>query len=1205
MGTSIEDLTARAKQLIAERRYQEAVRACRRILLSRPAMTEVRILLGMALLALKRHDEVRAEMMAVLRAVPEESVAHRLLGEAHLRDSQVDKARESFKRALELDPSDEEARELLSEVAEEEPVVSETIDRWFDPEAVATQQTDSPEWEEDATGSLPAFDVDALRAERDMALGHPPSRPPGMGPMAPPPSAPPPRRPPPPSYPPPGGSSFPPPPRSEPPSAGMAGAPRRPMSAHPPSSMPPPPRVPGFPVDEHTAAHTPQAKYEQAYSDPDTSGGYDELSLSDVSEVEAPIRPNPYLAPSRHGPSDDFDDDIPTHAMGGPAYPADPLDYEQTSARPVFDELPGEKTTARPRSAPPPPAFAPGGPADQGLPSVVANGGYGPPPGGHYPMDGPAGPHPPHRKPMPTPHVPGEAQAPARPRPKKKKKGRSRVPLFLAGVFVPLVIGVVAVTAVTWWMESSAEEEIRAAVTRADEDGLRASLDGAVALVEEHDDDDAEDLALRARLYAVLVLDHGETEQTEAAESLLGRLDPEEGRLADAIIASTYLSLARGDVERAKATVASEASDEFSAAELARARALALAAGGEYARAFAASEEARQLRPESPRYVGLNALLTARTDDVQAALALLAAVPEGEASPGVRIARARIVMIANSDPDLAAAEATEVIETLEGTATGPQRAWAHLVRAWHGAMHGDLTRAVTEGGAAREVRPPGDESFALELTEVLVQASAFDDAAQTLDALPEVSVQPARRARLLAAVALGRGQIEAAAAALGDAGDGAQAEFMRGRVAEANLDLEEAEGHYRAAMSLDNALRPQASARLGAIAAGNGDHADAVDLLRPMADQFPSNIEVVPLLVESLLALDRPDDAARILDRAFAVSRPPGVDISIELLVSRSKLEMARGDTAGAMATLQQVVEQRPSFADHQRTLGEAALAAGDYTVARQAFEQVQELIDGDDGPALAGLAFLAVAEGAELEAARAAIVAAEAAGGRGPYLDQAKARLMIYEGKGHEAAELIRPMVRRSEDAGLWVALGQARLQSVADRQAGVAFERVLDLDENNPDALIGLAHIRIRAGSTDRASRFLRRADAAVRARSLGASYEARIKAADGRVQFELGRFDDARETANEAIRLDAACGDAHLLLASVTMELGGSGTDELRRAVEATPPSVEAMGLLVIELSSRRNDETCTLARRYLAAAPQGLDARDVRRFVRRCR
>ena len=65
MGSSVQDVTARAKQLISERKYRDAVRACRRVLLSKPDAVPVRLLLAQALLALGRHDEVRIEMLAL------------------------------------------------------------------------------------------------------------------------------------------------------------------------------------------------------------------------------------------------------------------------------------------------------------------------------------------------------------------------------------------------------------------------------------------------------------------------------------------------------------------------------------------------------------------------------------------------------------------------------------------------------------------------------------------------------------------------------------------------------------------------------------------------------------------------------------------------------------------------------------------------------------------------------------------------------------------------------------------------------------------------------------------------------------------------------------------------------------------------------------------------------------------------------------
>ncbi len=141
MAAASQELSERAKLLISERKYQEAVRACRRALLSQPDQVEVRLLLGEALLALERYDEVRVEMMALARKLPNRVEVHRLLGEAYLRDGRPTQAVEALRRALAIDPHDAAARELLMEADDETAPISSTIERWFADEAAPTIET--------------------------------------------------------------------------------------------------------------------------------------------------------------------------------------------------------------------------------------------------------------------------------------------------------------------------------------------------------------------------------------------------------------------------------------------------------------------------------------------------------------------------------------------------------------------------------------------------------------------------------------------------------------------------------------------------------------------------------------------------------------------------------------------------------------------------------------------------------------------------------------------------------------------------------------------------------------------------------------------------------------------------------------------------------------------------------------------------------
>ncbi|MEM7608081.1 MAG: hypothetical protein AAF411_22225, partial [Myxococcota bacterium] len=102
------------KQLIAARQFQDAVRKCRRELLSRPGEVDVRRLLGEALMALARYDDVISEMGTLLRNAPQDGAALRMLGEARLRKGDEDGARASLSDAIAA--GDSEAQALLAEL---------------------------------------------------------------------------------------------------------------------------------------------------------------------------------------------------------------------------------------------------------------------------------------------------------------------------------------------------------------------------------------------------------------------------------------------------------------------------------------------------------------------------------------------------------------------------------------------------------------------------------------------------------------------------------------------------------------------------------------------------------------------------------------------------------------------------------------------------------------------------------------------------------------------------------------------------------------------------------------------------------------------------------------------------------------------------------------------------------------------------------
>jgi len=140
-------LIAQAKAQVAARQYAEAIKMCRRILLSNPEYDDVRILLGLSLLALRRYDEVRAEMIVVSRRQPNRGIVHRLIGEAYAKEGHRARAIESLELALSLEPYDQRLRGAIDRLKQDKN--EDPLDRWFDPEEMATVQSQ-------------AIDVDAI-----------------------------------------------------------------------------------------------------------------------------------------------------------------------------------------------------------------------------------------------------------------------------------------------------------------------------------------------------------------------------------------------------------------------------------------------------------------------------------------------------------------------------------------------------------------------------------------------------------------------------------------------------------------------------------------------------------------------------------------------------------------------------------------------------------------------------------------------------------------------------------------------------------------------------------------------------------------------------------------------------------------------------------------------------------------------------------
>lgn len=1106
MSATSQEPTERAKLLISERRYKEAVRACRRALLSQPGQIDIRLLLGEALLALERYDEVRVEMLALARKAPENGAVQRVLGEAYLRDGRPKQATESLRKALALDPNDEVAQELLAEADDEEAPVSSTIERWFANEADATAvETESPGWVEEKT-PVPAK----------------PATQPGPEVIG--------------------------------PSVELA-----------PDVITEPDRK------ARSAAETRvRARARTLQGRPADYG----LPAAGAAPTARPARPIPRAAPpprqAARPPVEARTDELDLEMLEAEELASEELGLLEEESTPAFgasfddDELMGEPTRTHV-------------PDSGSLPTPAVG-----------PSAGPAFPESAFSESaFSEPAFPAAAEAPA-----AVTAGRGReTPRWLVPVIAgaaALVFAIVGVVGIGAWMGSREVREIRDAASAAGDSGARAEIQAVVDRI--GDDGDDELRALRARLLATLTFEHDE----DHAEAITATLtDLGEDAPVDATVARAILALHRGDPERAEQALRGLQARGEQVSEAFRARALAMSALGEPGEAKTAARSAAERRPGAPRHTALYALLSYRAGDIDDAISLLGGVPDGASHPAIRVARARILAESGGDPERAVVEANAVIGELSGSASPRDIAWAHLVRALHARDASDLSRAVEEATAAAEHPSVLDESFRMRLAEVFLRADDAERADQHYRDLPSVAVDARGRAILDAEIGLALGDLERVEAAITAAGSGTT--LLRAQLLERRGQRDEARPLYVEAMGSGGPGARTAAIRLAAIELADDHPALAVGLLEGRRGGAADR-ELVPVLARAYLATDRAGEARTLI--ASAIER---FHETPDLLAAQGAVFLESGDAEAAVAPLRTAATARPERASVQADLGRALYLTG-AEGAGAAFDAALAA-DATNARALIGRARLAFDAGAFDDAQTA--VDAAATGGEALEVARLRGQLLVVRGAGAAGVGVVRTSTRtHRRDAILWTALGDLYAQAEKDRDAERAYERALRYSRRDPRILLRRATVQVRRGSLRGAGRSVERAVATATERGTLEDYTALIAVTRGHLAFEASDFDGADQRAQEAIAADPQLASAHALRASIAVEQQREGevVGHLQRAVAGRAPPAEAMGQLVTR--SPAGEETCALARRYLAAAPRGFDAPAVQSVADAC-
>ncbi len=1310
MSASAHEVVARAKRLISERKYQDAVRACRRVLLTKPDEVEVRLLLGQALLALGRHDEVRIEMIAQAKRTPSIGAVYRLLGEAHIRGGERDEAVEALRAALRIDPGDLEARDLLEECGDVDgPPRLETIDRWFaggdeddeetlpnskvgipqeptrpatapagqappsvqldlgyvdDLEGVPTSAAATPFRDEEMPGAPtapsahpPPYSAGLPPAPARPSAGPPPSmpRPPGGSPAAGPPGsfgggiqsisssgglpAPPGARsvaPPPPGAGRPGAA---PPPAGMPKntmrglggSGGLSGPPR---SASAPAGIKRTMQGLGGPSPFGGGAPDPfaapgRARIQEAVEtldsdilelEPDSmtselpakGGAFEELDeglppLEGEATIAREPAPSAPLFAERRGHQGDFDDDAqtsmlrpgddyeaPTQAgkrLKASATPHDEL--EATMARPAISEFPSDSIGGMDTGLPPLE-----GEATQGrAPPELSGGfpvGFDQAPPGFAPTSRPGT----FDATAPPPSQPGGRPGPTQRPPAPKASGRKfrlggRKPILLfAGLGVAALLLVAIGGGVRWYLHSQGDEDVVRTIQTALGDGSIAQLEGAIAAQQEHEAEGPIAFARISFLRALLAFEEGNVSVDELATALAA---PPEGADTEPAtqLARAYLALTQGDVNAAN-QIAQALDPQLLLGEAGLLRARVAAANGDFARAKVEAEAATRAQPGQPRPAAALARFLARSGELDDADQALIQIANTEASAIARLAQLELRVLRNEHRAVLG-EAEEILGAI-GSGGGPFLVGrAKLVFAEAAAASADRTATAAWVDAIQPAETPVDEDFALRRIEALRTVGLNEEAAVLLESLPERVIQASRRSMVSAEVYLANSDYEAVERVLEGAGDSPQTSFLRGRLSEAKGEADAAITHYEAALA-DPAEFFRASVRLGLLKLRGGNAQEAVARLEPARQRQPSHVDVVTALVEAHLGLEQVTEALRVVQGATDTATDPRVQMA------RARVDLARGQPEAALSVLSSLAETRPDDAEVHATLGSAAMQSRDFARARTAFDRAIEL-EATNRIALLGKVALAARE-MDASALEAATSAATGANLSDPVLEAAGPQLQVLRGGGHDAGRALQPLVR-AQRSNVVLALYYAISQVQAENRRGAqsSLRNVLRADETNYEAHMGTVYVHLRQGSLSAANTAIENAQRHARAQNAGDAVEARIIALRARFELESGRLSRAEAKAREAIEKDANCADAHYVLGVVAIENGGSPTAHFRRALAGTRPPSELFSQLAIYDSSA--SDRCELIQRYFAAAPSGIDARELRADRRRCR
>lgn len=828
------------------------------------------------------------------------------------------------------------------------------------------------------------------------------------------------------------------------------------------------------------------------------------------------------------------------------------------------------------------------------------------------------------------------AMAPSAPR------HRWLVVLRIAAVVLVLVALGIAIGEVLWKHQSKslASDLVREALQSARSEvfpQLYERLKNSSARGEGYD-------GYTALLAALSLVEH-EAPREVRQPSDFGRLSSNRPRNTVERLAWAYLSLARGELVKAAQLLRQGAESSTYEAELWHARSRVAFAAHDLERARATSAKARKLAPENRRYLRHAARVSLASDRLQQAKAQLEQIPTQERSLDWHVDRLRLALARGSlANDAHAGVLKTLIERVEERGSARLKTWAHLLDAEFRGLRADPAGADAALAALPRDRWWGDEALELaRATQLLIRGRSHEaKAIVRASARRELPHQDWPCLALWAGV-LKRAQGEGTTSGQACAQDSALGRIARGLRAEAEANWPVAERAYAA---LHDAPRWVAyrDLRMQQVDALRGSWPESSRATNGTGGAAPALLRLASLVAASAFGdSERAEEAYGRLQPADADS-PAGTLAAAALAVSRKQGQAAlkRLPDPRASDALDSISGQ--THRDGAATTGRSALLGPDSTAGDllaldsisegfitllrlRALAFARDEVPDEERTAVPSHARAAIAAALHNPALgqqallalwdraltgpdpRLAFVLAdgvreiEARGQELPSpialeLLELRLRTLVAEGAGSSGLPQAEASLgREPKSAVLAGAFAALALQAERFDMAQEALAKQQALAPSSTQARLGLARIAIVRGRLGAAEGLLERA-------LPRSSHQEAIKTAlRGMVQFEYGRLRGARHQFKKALQIDPRCGLAHWGLARLRKPSQEGRLESLRQAALSLPPYVEAWGRLAVELPAR-DEEACRWAKRYLAAAPAGYDARAVGARAKNC-